>query len=114
MALDAGRLRHRIELQRQVETQDSSTGAVTVVWQTFASLWCAIEPISGREFISAQSNMSECTVRLIIRHTAEVTAKQRARHISTGKLYEILAVLADSNTGLEYMTLPCRHVEPEE
>lgn len=104
MSLAAGKLRHRIELQRQVETQDEDSGAVTVQWQTQATVWAAIEPISAREFIQSAANQSEITARITIRYNASVTAAWRVKH--GAKLYNIRGVLADKDSGLEYLTLP--------
>lgn len=49
----AGALRHRIELQRNVATQDPVTGEMTSDWSTVAKVWAAILPSSGREFVAA-------------------------------------------------------------
>lgn len=53
MSLDAGRLRHRISLQKQISTKDPDTGERVNTWLEIAKLWAAIEPLSAREFIAA-------------------------------------------------------------
>lgn len=112
MTLAAGRLRHRITLQRYVEeidtdgevVQDPVSGSVSHVWQDVATVWGAIEPLSAREFIASQAVQSQVTGKLIIRYRADVDATCRALH--NGKIYQIHGVLADKDSGLEYLTLP--------
>lgn len=103
--MHAGRLRHRVSLQAQVETRDDETGAVIVAWQEFAKAWSAIEPLSAREFVASQAVQSEVVARITMRYRNDVTAKNRIVH--NGRIYNIEGVLADKDSGLEYMTLPC-------
>lgn len=103
--MHAGRLRHRVSLQEQVETRDNETGAVIVAWQEFGKAWSAIEPLSAREFVASQAVQSEVVARITMRYRSDVTAKNRIVH--NGRVYNIEGVLADKDSGLEYMTLPC-------
>lgn len=105
MALAAGKLRHRVALQEQIESQDATTGEVTPTWVTRAEVWAAVEPLSAREFIAAQSTQSQISVRITIRQRSDITAKWRVLH--RGKAYNVHGVLADPVSGLEYQTLPC-------
>jgi SPP1 family predicted phage head-tail adaptor len=108
--MDAGKLRHRVALQYQAQSQDADTGEITVSWQTLATVWAAIEPLSTREFIQSQAVQSEVTTRITIRKRNDVTAACRAVHMVNGvagKVYNILGALADPVSGLEYQTLPC-------
>jgi SPP1 family predicted phage head-tail adaptor len=105
MALAVGRLRHRVELQAPVETQ-SSSGSVSTAWVTQATVWAAIEPLSAREFIAAQSTQSQVNARIVIRRRSDITAKWRVLHTVRGTIYNIHGVLSDPDSGLEYQTLP--------
>lgn len=107
MPLNAGKLRHRIVIQSQQETQNSTTGAIIVAWVDLATVWAAIEPISAREYTVAQSEDSKVTTRITIRYRADLTAKMRAYHAAKNKYYNIEGVLSDKDSGLEYITLPC-------
>ena len=53
-SVQAGNLRHKVALQSQQETRDSTTGEVLVTWQTVANVWAQIVPLSGKEFLAAQ------------------------------------------------------------
>src|SRR5690554_3243133 len=100
----AGRLRHRVMLQRQEETRDPESGAVTVNWVDVDPLWASVEPLSAREFIAAQATQSKVSARITIRYRDDVTAKDRMSY--HGKVYNIEGVLPDLDSGLEYLTLP--------
>lgn len=100
-------LRHRVLIQRQVETQDPDNGAVIVSWQDVATVWSAIEPLSAREFIAAQAEDSKVNTRITIRYRNDVTAKMRLYHASKDMYYNIEGVLSDKDSGFEYLTLPC-------
>ncbi|GAB3282599.1 phage head closure protein [Larkinella harenae] len=103
--LAAGRLRHRITIQRPVYEQDLNTGAMNpVIWQEVAKVYAAIEPLSTRDFIAAQAEQSKIIARIIIRYREGITADMRALH--NGKIYVFSAPLADKDSGLEYLTIP--------
>lgn len=105
MSLAAGRLRHRIDIQQPVRAQDPESGSSTVTWvNQWASVPAAIEPLSAREFIAAQAEQSQITGKIIVRHVEGITAKHRIVHGE--RIYNIHGVLADPESGLEYLTLP--------
>lgn len=118
MSIEAGRLRHRVRLERYDYlldsngnvVQDPTTGETPREWQEIATVWAAVEPVSGREFIMSQATQSQVTARLVIRHRDDVDASMRCVHVRSGRpdvIYNIKAVLADVESGLEYLTLPC-------
>lgn len=105
--MHAGRLRHRVVIQRQQETQSQNDGSVTVVWQDVATVWSSIEPLSAKEFIAAQQEHSKVSARITIRYRPDVTAKMRLYHAAKDMYYNIEGVLSDKDSGLEYLTIPC-------
>ena len=105
--LQAGKLRHRVVIQRQQETRDMNSGAVNVVWVDVATVWAAIEPISAREFIASDVESSRINTRITVRYRNDLVAKMRLYHASKNMYYDIEGVLADKDSGLEYLTLPC-------
>ena len=106
--LKAGNLRHRIALQRKQQTQNPQTGALLTTWVTEATVWAAVEPLSAREFVAAQAVQSNVSVRITVRYRPGITAAMRILH--DGKVYGITGVLADKNSGREYLTLPCEEL----
>lgn len=104
MALSAGKLRHKVLIQYPLTTQDPSTGEMIVAWADVASVWASVEPASVREFISAGAEQSEVNGKIIMRKRDDVNATMRI--VYRGLVYQILGVLPDPVSGLEYMTLP--------
>ncbi|RXD80649.1 head-tail adaptor protein, partial [Xanthomonas perforans] len=78
MSLAAGKLRHRIRIQRQVTARDED-GVQVVTWQPVhaGTLAAAIEPLSAREFIAAGAGQSEVSARITIRYRAGILASMR-------------------------------------
>lgn len=105
--INSGKLRHRIVLQKPVKTQDQQSGAYITTWQDVGNLWCAIEPISAREFIASQVEDSKISTRITIRYTKNINHSYRIYHQAKDVYYNIHGILADQNSGLEYITLPC-------
>src|SRR4051794_24806402 len=101
----AGKLRHRVLLQKQSVSQHPGTGAQIVQWSDLAEVWAEVVPVSAREFVAAQAVSSEVTTRITIRYRADVTAKCRVLY--RNRIYNIHGVLADAVSGLEHLTLPC-------
>lgn len=99
----AGQLRQRVLLQRKSYEQDPHSGAMVETWQDMANVWASIEPLSVREFIASQAMQAEITARAVIRYRADMEATMRLIH--RGKIYNIIGILADKNSGLEYQTL---------
>lgn len=112
MSLAAGKLNHRLRLERLEISQDSA-GDTVEEWVLVDTLWASIEPLSAREFIASRSPQSEMTTRIGIRHRAEVDASMRLVHgldccTTYGEqVFNIEGVLPDKQSGLEYLTLPC-------
>lgn len=104
MPIEAGKLRHRIQIQRQIQQRDPETGAVNIKWSNHATVWAAVEPVSVREFISAQAKQSEIVARVVIRARDDLVPQMRI--LFRGKVYNPEGWLPDPDSGLEYMTAP--------
>ncbi|MGP4843313.1 phage head closure protein [Marinobacter sp. 1Y8] len=100
----SGSLRHRVEIQKPVTAQNPNTGSMVVTWQEVAQVWASVEPLSAREFISAQAGQSEINARIVIRYRPGITAAMRIIHRE--QVFNIEGVLPDAGSGLEYLTLP--------
>lgn len=112
MSLSAGRLRHRITIQKLVTTgQDPDTGTPTQEWQDlYTSVPAGIEPLSAREFMASRSQQSEYSARIVIRHRAGLDASMRIVGVCgchQGRIFNPAGWLPDPDSGLEYLTAPC-------
>lgn len=118
MALDSGKLRHRVRIEKLDYLRDSqgdviqdpNTGETSQAWVEVATVWAAIEPVSGREFIQSAATQSKVDARIVIRQRDDVDASMRLVHVRLGRpdvVYNPHAFLEDKDSGLEYMTAPC-------
>jgi SPP1 family predicted phage head-tail adaptor len=71
-----GSLRQRIELQSRTDTQDA-TGQAVPTWATYATVWAAIEPLTGRELIAAKQAQSQDTVKVRCRYLTGILTTHR-------------------------------------
>jgi SPP1 family predicted phage head-tail adaptor len=104
--LAAGKLRHRVVIQKPVETQDTNSGAINTTWQDLATVWAAIEPLSVKELIASQTEDSKLVGRVTIRYRSDIDHSYRIYHDAKGVYYNIEGILADKESGLEYITIP--------
>lgn len=99
----AGELRHKVELQDLVVTQDPNTGEMVNTWTTIAEPWAKIAPLSAREFLAASAEQSEVRAKITVRYRHGVNATMRVYY--RGLYYNILGVLADNYSMLESQVL---------
>lgn len=103
----AGPLRQYVTVEA-LENEIDSDGALIETWVPAFDgqlLAAEISPLSGRELIAAQAIQSKVTTRIRIRYRPGVLPSMRVRHRST--VYNIDAVIADSETLNQYITLQC-------
>jgi len=116
VALDAGRLRHVVDIEARDEEQDATTGGVTTTWYPlFTDVRAAIVPLSVREALAAAKEEANVSARIVIRFRPGLDATQRIVHgtkccsayLSTPEYWNPQGFLRDMDTGLEYVTIPC-------
>ena len=106
-ALHAGTLRNRAEfLQRKATVEH---GISKERWETVFTCWCAMEPLSGREFWEAAAINRENEVRFTIRYRKDISAEMRIR--LDGTVYDITSIL-DKNNRHEALEILARTVPP--
>lgn len=100
----AGKLRHRVDIQVKQQSQNPENGEPVDEWvPAWKKCPAAVEPVSGREFIAGQATQSVVTGRVIIRYRPGVTTDMRVLY--RGLIHNIQAVLPDSGSGKDNMTL---------
>ena len=90
----AGELNRRIALEAAQEGQDG-TGDVKRTWNSVATVWASVEALDGRERSTAQELFGEAEYRITIRYRDDVRPKWRAVEPSTGRIYQVEAVVPD-------------------
>jgi SPP1 family predicted phage head-tail adaptor len=72
----AGQLRHQIKIVDLTNSQDSFGGVAIDSATPFATVWAAVESLSGRELYAAQQKSSQVTHRITMRWMDGVFARQ--------------------------------------
>jgi len=70
MTIRAGRLRHRVSIQKPNETRDAH-GGITKGWQTETTRWGSVEPLSGRDLEIAHKIDGRITHKVVMRYFDE-------------------------------------------
>lgn len=110
--MQSGKLRHRVSLLIPTYTQNQNTGEMTASWSDSTKLWASIEPLSGREFIAAQTAQSKVNARIKIRYRSDISYTMRI--MDGAAVYNIEAVLPDKESGKEYLTIMASTLEDGE
>lgn len=104
-AVEAGKLRRRIEVQELVETRDALR-AVVLTPRTVAVHWAEILPLTGEERLQAAQVQANLTHRVRMRPLAFVlTAKHQLDY--RGRVFRIEAVRDVEERG-RLLELDCR------
>lgn len=103
----AGRLRHRVTLYEQVNTQNPANGDIITTWQVFvAHVPAEIVAMSARDFIAAGAKQAEVTGRIVIRYMPGVLSSMRAVDDDNGTVYAIVGnPIPDPESGRSHLTL---------
>jgi len=101
----AGRLRHRVKIEKPREVRPGG-GKVELKFRELFETWGEINILSGIERTNAAQVAAEATTKIRIRWRAGVDATCRVRDVATDTLYDILAPLPDY-TGRRELVLLC-------
>ncbi len=78
MSVLAGRMRHRVEVQKATETENEF-GELQRTFATIFTRWAWIEPVKGKESENADQVTAELTHKIRMRNVAGITAKHRIK-----------------------------------
>jgi SPP1 family predicted phage head-tail adaptor len=106
--MQAGKLRHDIEIQSLVPVQDGTTGEITDTWQTFATVKAEVRPATVREMMAANISQSKATGKVVVRYVPGVKASMRI--LFRDRALNIEGVYGDSKSGIEYQTFDVSEV----
>ena len=84
-----GPLNKRITLQAPKSGRDDF-GQPLTGWDDVVTVWASVEPISGRELLTAQQTLGEITHRIRTRFTAATTAN---RILFGSRVFDIQSVI---------------------
>lgn len=100
--MEAGELRHRITLLNPADELDGTGQPAS--YSDWATVWAAVNPLSGRDLFAAQQLQSEVTHRVKIRYRAGVNSAMRVRFGT--RIFEIDSVI-DPEERHEELHLMC-------
>lgn len=104
MTMRAGKLRHRVTLQRRVVTRHPNSAEMYEEWQNLDSVWAEVVPLSGREFTQSMQPQADITHTVVIRYYDGLTPRDRVRFGS--RVLEIDSVVNRDERN-EMLTLQC-------
>lgn len=84
--LEAGKLRHRIDLVTVNPQQDSTGGIDFSQDLVYANVWACVEPLSGSESLAAGSQMDVSTYQVVIRYIGAAPSWQPEYVYRVGQL----------------------------
>ena len=96
----AGSMNERITIQARGDVQDAN-GEMVPGWTDFATLWASVVDISGREYVSANSNANSVQTKITIRYMEGVLPAMRVVHGANH--YNIESVLGQTRISLTLM-----------
>lgn len=110
MVIQAGKLKHRITIQRKTPGRDASGGELTT-WDTFATPYASVEPLQGREYNSASGEQAVATTRFRVRYLPGVTSSMRV--LFEGRVFNLVSPPIDPNKGHVELHLMTEETEEE-
>lgn len=110
--IDPGKLRHKIKFQSFTGTTDSFGDPLQADdsnWKDEATVWAAIDPISGKEFYAAQQSQSEVSHKVRCRYRSGLTTAMRIKFGS--RKFKIISIINWEERG-ESLLIMCRELVP--
>lgn len=106
--MDIGKLRHRVKVYDKGTITRNGTGEEIPAYDALvATVWAAVEPLSGREFIEATQVQADVTFRIRVRHRSDIRPEMRV--VEGAHTYQIESVL-DQNGERKETWLMCHEV----
>lgn len=111
--IDAGRLRHVIEIQKRVDTRAPTTGLVQPVWQSeFPTVRADYGAVSMREQLAAGARQAVLSGKFTIRYQTGITPLHRVKWGT--RLFNIEGLLPDPDSGVEGLVVLVSEVYGED
>ncbi|MEY4402188.1 MAG: hypothetical protein RIR91_223 [Verrucomicrobiota bacterium] len=90
--MKAGRLRHRVTLQRGTVTANSHGDQVRS-YVDLRTVWADVEALGGREFLAAEHVQAEVTSRITLRAQPDITLTPADRIVWGSRIFDIRHVI---------------------
>ncbi len=83
--MDAGRLRHRVTIQRPVRERQA-LGSFEEKFEDWFETWASVEPLGPREYVAAAMIASDITTRIRIRWAVARTGIDATMRVAVRKM----------------------------
>lgn len=105
--MQAGKLKHRIEIQQLTVAKDSQGNDIEEWEMIFENVPAAHDPLSVRDLMAAHAAQSQIRGRFTIRYLPYLDGLEAiTRIIFRDKIYDVQEWLTDRDSGVEYLTAP--------
>jgi len=101
------RLNKRVTI-KSLSTTTDGYGQPQDIWSTVATVWAAVETLSGSEFFAARKLHAEVTTKLTIRYRTGIDRTMRA--LVNSKTFEIMYVINVNEANRE-LQLFCKELQ---
>ena len=105
MVIKAGELRHRIRHQQPSRVSDTE-GGFTTTWSTNKTVWAAIWPQKGKEYVDHMLVQGDVITKIRIRYFSGVDIGDRFQDVRTSAIYKINFVMNWENRNI-YLDCLC-------
>lgn len=104
--MDSSRLNRRVTIQALSTVQDEY-GQPTLTFVTLATVWAAVEPLSGARLFAAKQSQSEITLQITMRYLS--TVEEEMQIVYGAHTYIILYLI---DPGMQHVSLElmCKEV----
>lgn len=79
MPIEAGKLRHRVTIQKPVLSDPTSTGQRDTTWPEFAKAWTEITSLQGREYEGVRQINVTATHKIHMRYRPDILTTYRVQ-----------------------------------
>jgi SPP1 family predicted phage head-tail adaptor len=100
--MNAGKLRHRVTIQRKTVTRDTQGGNV-VTWTDVATVWADVQPVGGSERYGAGQALSDSTYTIVMRYREDVIPAWRMTQAR--RTFDVQVVVPDRKN--RQLTIGC-------
>jgi len=114
VAIYAGKLRHRVTVQRQRQGVDTF-GEPASEWEDLYRLYCQVEPLTGEELVASKAVKGVETHRVTTRWGPKVDATMRLRWETgpgSSRIFEIVSISNIEERNREILIL-CKECDAE-
>ena len=106
----AGKLRHRIVIERATLTQNDY-GEEVQTFATLATVWARVEPILGKERFAAFQTQSDVDHRILVRYQSALSTLAANDRITWGSnTYDIRSVVNTDERDIELQIFATKHI----